>query len=66
MTSIIIETLDANGKKYQKAYPNVNPNATNAQLKSFAMTVTNLTDNVYTGGTRVIKVDLDDEYDPNN
>ena len=65
-TSIIIESTDTNGKKYQRALTSVDSTATNAELKSFALSLNALTGNTYVAGTRVERIDLDDEYDPNN
>lgn len=64
-TSIIIETADSNGKKYQRAIADVDPTKTNFELKTFAINLNALTGNDYVGGTRVERIDLDDEYDPN-
>lgn len=63
-TNIIIETTSASGKKLQKAIANVNPNATNYELKVFAQSLNSLTSNTYVGTTRIDRVDISDARSP--
>lgn len=63
-TNIIIETTSASGKKLQKAITNVNPNATNYELKVFAQKLNSLTSNTYVGTTRIDRVDISDARSP--
>lgn len=51
----------ANGTKTaQKVFADVNPSATNAELKAFAQGLVGLTDYSYSNGTLVERTDLDD------
>lgn len=60
-TSFIIDSVDANGKKYTKTVPYVNPDATNEQLRALAEGLNSLTSNTYVSGTRVEKTDFLDD-----
>lgn len=55
-TSIQIETTTAGGKKSRKAISDVNPNATNEQVKGFAQQLVALTTDTY-GSTSRVNVD---------
>ena len=57
-SSISINYTTATGKKGQKALTNVNPDASNGVLKTFAGKVNSLTTNTYLGTTRVDKTPL--------
>ena len=54
-TSIILESTSATGKKLRKAITDVNSEATNAQLKSFAQQLNALSTNTYGSTARVTK-----------
>lgn len=51
--SIQIASVDANNKKITDKIPYVNPEATNEQLINFAIMLEQLTDNTYTGTTKI-------------
>ena len=58
--SIIINSTDATtGKKSARAITNVNPKATNAQIKTLAQGLNGLTKNTYNSATLIEKTDLD-------
>ena len=56
--SLIIESTAANGKKVRKAITDVNPNVSNANLKTFGQMANALTTNVYGSSARVGKDEL--------
>lgn len=60
-TSIIITSTDTTGKTLQKNITDVNPEATNAQLVTFAQGLNALTTNTYNGTSRVNKINCDAE-----
>lgn len=57
-TNILIESIDASGKKIQKAVTNVNPTASNSDLKDFAESLNALTGNTYVGTVKVDREDI--------
>ncbi|MBQ3434105.1 MAG: hypothetical protein IJG24_03560 [Selenomonadaceae bacterium] len=57
-TSLIINAVNE-GKTLQKAIADVNPSATNAELKAFAQGMLGLTDYTYTNGALVERTDID-------
>lgn len=61
-TSLIISSTDSStGKKLQKTLTDINSSATNAQLKSFAQALNNLTTNTYSESNRVDRINCDTE-----
>ena len=63
-TSLIINsTTAAGGKKLQKTLTDINPSATNSQLKAFAQQLNALTTNTYAEANRVDRVNCDTEAD---
>ena len=61
-TSIIISTTESGtGKKLTKTLTDINVNASNEQLKSFAQALNGLTTNVYNETNRVDKLNCDTE-----
>ena len=52
-TSILIDTTTASGKKGRKTITDVNPNATNANIKSFAQQLVALTTDTYGSTNKV-------------
>jgi len=56
--SIIVTSTDGSGTVKQKSFTYISPDATNAQLKTFAQAANALTDNVYNGSKKVTQVDL--------
>lgn len=60
-TSAIITYTDANGKAMQKTLTDINPEATNTEIKTFAQKMVGMTDNVYVQTDRVDKVNCDSE-----
>lgn len=51
--TIQIAAVDPNNKKVTDKIPYVNPEATNEQLVNFAIMLEQLTDNTYTGTTKI-------------
>ena len=61
-TSIIVNTTEAGtGKKLQKTLTDINANASNQQLVSFAQALNSLTTNTYVETNRVDKSNCDEE-----
>lgn len=60
-TSLIYEATDALGKKIQKTFTDVNPEATSAELKTFVQMCNGLTNNTYVRTDRVNKINCDTE-----
>lgn len=58
--SLIVNIANGN-KTAQKVIADVNPSATNAELKTFAQAMVGLTDYSYSNGTLVERTDLDDD-----
>lgn len=58
--SLIIESTSGGDKK-QKSITDINPNATNEQLRVLAQGINRLTTNIYTGGTKVLKQNIAEE-----
>lgn len=56
--SIQITKHDTNNKKTVDKIAYVNPEATNEQLIEFAQMITTLTNDTYTGTTKIIEEDL--------
>ena len=63
-TSAIITYTDANGKAMQKTLTDINPEATNTEIKTFAQKMVGMTDNVYVQTDRVDKINCDTEASP--
>lgn len=61
-TSLSITTADSNGKQTTRKYTAINPTLTNAEMKTAFLTLHGLTGNDYVDGSRVMTVNLDDEY----
>lgn len=59
--SIISEVETPQGKRKQKSYTNINPNATNKQLSDFAVRMNTLTDNRYGTTYKIEKTNVDTE-----
>lgn len=59
-SSLIINSIDANNQARQKSFPNINPNATDANVCTFAKKVNALTTNEFVSAIRVDKKPLDD------
>lgn len=62
-TSAIVTYTDNAGKTCQKALSDINPDASNAEIKTFAEKLIGLTDNTYVTTDRVDKVNCDTEAD---
>lgn len=60
-TSLIVTQVGSNNKKIQKTIAYANPAASNADLKTFAQSMTALTNNTFGGATRVDKMDVNEE-----
>jgi len=60
-TSLILTTTDILGRKQQKSFTDVNPNADTAALKTFAQMCNNLTTNTYVSTDRIDKINCDTE-----
>ena len=61
-TSIIITSKEANTeKKRKRSFSDINPNATNDELKNFALAVNSLTTNQYVETNRVDTTNVDSE-----
>lgn len=56
--SVIVTSTDGSGTVKQKSFTYISPDATNAQLKTFAQAATALTNNRYDGSKKVTQVDL--------
>ena len=56
--SLIIESTSTTGKKIRKAITDVNPNVSNANLKTFGQMANALTTNTYGSSARVDKDEL--------
>lgn len=59
-SSLIINSIDANNQARQKSFANINPNATDANVCTFAKKVNALTTNEFVSAIRVDKKPLDD------
>jgi len=59
--SIQIESTDTLGNKKQKSLTNINPEASSAQLKSFAQNLIALTNQTYSETNRIEKINVDTE-----
>ena len=64
-TSLIITSIDQLGKSLQKTVTDVNPNATSAQLVTFATKLNALTTNSYVRTDRIDKINCDTESSGN-
>ena len=61
-TSIILTTTEATtGKKRKRSFSDINPNATNEELKNFAVNFNALTTNQYVETNRVDTINVDTE-----
>lgn len=63
-TNLIIEATNASGKKVSKAFPSVKTTASDYELKTFAVAMTGLTGNTFTGAIRVDRKDITDARSP--
>lgn len=61
-SSLIIDLVDATGKKLQKTITFVNPAATNDQLEEFSQRLVALTTSTLTGASRVDKSSVTESY----
>lgn len=59
--SMQIESTDTSGNKKQKSFTDINPEATPAQLKSFAQNLIALTNQTYSATNRIEKINCDTE-----
>lgn len=62
-TSLIVNSTTQTNTKKQRSFTSVNPEASNADLQTFAQKVVAMTNNSYSGATRVNKIDVT-EPDP--
>ena len=58
---VILTSTNTSGQTLQKTLTDINPDASNAQLKTFAQMLNNMTDNTYGKTDRVIKYNCDTE-----
>ena len=63
--SVLLNSTSAQGKKLQKSFTDVNPEATGQSLKTFAQKVNGLTTATYNSTDMVDKYNLDTETPPN-
>lgn len=63
-TSIIMTSTDQGGNKLQKTLTSINPNASAADIRTFANAVNGLTTNNYVGTNRIDKTNLNAEKLP--
>ena len=63
--SVLLNSTSAQGKKLQKSFTDVNPEATGQSLKTFAQKVNALTTATYNSTDMVDKYNLDTETPPN-
>lgn len=63
-TSIIMTSTDQGGNKLQKTLTSINPNASAADIRTFASAVNGLTTNNYVGTNRIDKTNLNAEKLP--
>lgn len=56
--SLILKSRTTNDKSIQTTVPNVNPEATNAQIISLAQALNALTTNTYSGVIKVTKEEI--------
>ena len=63
--SVILNSTSAQGKKLQKSFTDVNPEATGQSLKTFSQKVNALTTATYNSTDMVDKYNLDTETPPN-
>lgn len=60
-TSLSMKTTDTTGKKNTTTLSYVNPNASNALLKTYAEKLADLTNDTYNSATKIEKTNLDEE-----
>ena len=59
-TSIVITATEAtSGKKRKRSFSDINPKATNAQLKEFAQQLNAMTTNIYAETDRIDRINVD-------
>lgn len=58
ITNMYIDSLDTNGKKVQRSITNLNPDATNNQLRALAIGINALSTNTFGSATKVERTDL--------
>ena len=63
--SVLLNSTSAQGKKLQKSFTDVNPEATGQSLKTFAQKVNGLTTATYNSTDMIDKYNLDTETPPN-
>lgn len=56
--SLLLKSRTTNDKSIQTTVPNVNPEATNAQIVALAQALNALTTNVYSGVIKVTKEEI--------
>ena len=63
--SLIINSVDGNGNKNQQSFTDVNPNASNADLKTFADMIVGVTQDTLVSAAAVEKTELKTKQNPN-
>lgn len=61
-TSLVIKSKDTAQKEVTKSLTNINPNVSNANLKTAAQMFTSISSGTYYDATRVNKIGVDEEY----
>jgi len=61
--SVILNSTNTNSEVKQKSFTDINPNATNAQLKAFTQGMNSLTNNTYDSTYRVERTHVDTAAD---
>ena len=59
-TSLVIKSKDTNQKEVTKSLTNINPNVSNANLKTAAQMFTSISSGTYYSATRIDKIDVDE------
>lgn len=63
-TSLNITSVDSNNNKQTKSLTYINPNASNAELKTAAQKFNAISQNTYTEADRIIKMSVEESYNP--
>ena len=61
-TSLILKSIDPSGEVLRKVFTYVNPEVSNSNLKEFALKANSLTDNIFQAAFRIIKINVDEEW----
>lgn len=61
--SVILNSTNTDGEVKQKSFTDINPNATNAQLKAFTQGMNSLTNNTYNSTYKVERTNVDTATD---